>query len=72
MESVWAFECTFGLRQDDCGKYEADPEARGYGRYGGCPSCIWRQPANGATVDAENAWAMREDLADLLRRKPTA
>lgn len=65
--STWAFGCTFGLRQEDCGQYEPDPEARGYGRWDGCPSCIWRQAANAETLDAENAWAMRHDLRDILR-----
>ena len=69
--STWAFGCTFGLRQDDCGEYEPDPEARGYGRWDGCPSCVWRQPANAATVDAETAWAMRHDLRDILRGPDT-
>ncbi len=59
-ESVWAFECKFGLYQDTCGEYTPDPKSRGWGRYGGCPSCQFRVPANGATASAELAWDTRE------------
>lgn len=59
-ESQWCFECAFGLAQDDCGEYQADEKARGYGRYSGCCSCVHRRPANAATEAAELAWDTRE------------
>lgn len=64
--TTWVFRCTFGLRQEDCGEYVADPEARGYGRFAGCPSCLWRQPANAETSDAERNFAMRHDLRAIV------
>jgi len=64
-ESKWVFGCQFGLSQDDCKSYESDPEARGYGRYDGCPSCLYREPANGPTALAEDAW-QREKIARLI------
>jgi hypothetical protein len=63
-ESQWAFGCAFGLRQEDCGHYEADPQARGYGRWAGCPSCLWRKAANDATAEAELQWEHRWLLSD--------
>ncbi len=49
----WVFGCRLHLRQDVCGKYEADPRSRGFGRYGGCASCVHRVSANEATRQAE-------------------
>jgi hypothetical protein len=50
----WVFGCNLGLGQDSCGRYEADKTARGYDRYGGCPSCLHRDPADNETADAED------------------
>lgn len=59
MESdVWAFGCQLGLAQGTCGEYVPDEKARGYGRWGGCPSCEHRVPRNGAR-SAESTWATR-------------
>lgn len=51
--SSWVFSCKLGLSQDTCGQYEKDETARGYGRWGGCASCVHRVAANATTMVAE-------------------
>ena len=60
MDSCWAFRCRLGLAQGSCGAYEPDPESRGYGRFGGCPSCVYREPYNRETAVAEALYQARE------------
>lgn len=55
-QSPWVFGCELGLQQDTCGKYEADEESRGFGRWNGCASCIHREPANARTESTEARW----------------
>jgi len=43
-----------GLGQDDCGEYVQDKQSRGAGRFGGCASCIHREPYNTETQKAED------------------
>lgn len=54
--SKWMYYCELGLAQDTCKAYRPDPRSRGYGRYGGCPSCVHRLPANAETAEADAAW----------------
>jgi len=52
----WAFGCTLGLAQEDCGAYLADTNSRGAAAgLGGCPSCTHREPDNAKTRMAETA-----------------
>jgi hypothetical protein len=52
--SVWEYSCKKGLAQDTCGQRKVDKKARGYGQWGGCPSCAHREPANAETTRADN------------------
>lgn len=55
--AYWMYYCRLGLAQDTCGKaYKPDPEARGFKRFAGCPSCKHRVPANADTKAADAAW----------------
>jgi len=56
-ESPWMFSCIFAMSQSDCGKYEKDESARGAEKYGGCPSCVYREAYNAETLKAENTFA---------------
>ena len=60
--SVWLYNCAMGLCQSDCGKYQKDTTSRGYGRYGGCASCLHRLPANALTEDADDYFERLECL----------
>lgn len=60
MASTWMFSCKLGLRQDDCERHESDPQARGHGRWDGCPSCVHRIAINAETKLAEEAF-QRQD-----------
>jgi len=54
---AWAFGCTLGLAQEDCGAYLADANSRGAAAgLGGCPSCAHRELDNAKTQVAETVW----------------
>jgi hypothetical protein len=61
---MWRFKCKLGLRQDDCGMYKLDKTSRGYGRWGGCPSCKYRVPADADTASAEEEYAGATSLPE--------
>ena len=53
---AWAFGCTLGLAQEDCGAYLADANSRGAAAgLGGCPSCVHRAADNAKTRTVETA-----------------
>jgi len=59
MKSQWVFNCSFGLSQDTCRRYERDDDSRGaHQNFQGCASCLWRLPASVETDEAEWAWLM--------------
>jgi len=54
----WAFGCTLGLAQEDCGAYLAAVNSRGAAAgLGGCPSCTHRIADNAITRVAEAEFA---------------
>ena len=56
-ESKWLFTCIFGLQPETCGKYARDDESRGaHFGYGGCASCLHREPDNAETATADDLW----------------
>ena len=62
-ENKWLFGCLYGLRQETCGKYERDDKSRGaYLGYGGCASCLHREPANVETESADDTWWLETNI----------
>jgi hypothetical protein len=59
--SASIFHCQMGLSQEDCSSYEQDLSARLSHRFAGCPSCMFRIPANEETEQAEDTFAQSKE-----------